>query len=176
MSLWHSILTVNGDIYGEIPIQCGIFQDDSLSPLLFVMALMPLSLLLNSSAKGYLLKRGHQCISHLVYMDDIKLFASSCQHLDSLLTALSLFSEDICMKFGYSKCNVLTLSKGCVTTSDGFNLPSVSDKTITSLEVNGAYCYLGILESAGFHHNDMKDKLSAEHRQRVRKFLQSHLT
>jgi len=77
------------------------------------------------------------------------------------------------MKFGYSKCNILTLSKGCVTTSDGFKLPSVSDETITSLEPNGAYCYL---ESAGFHHNDMRDKLSAEYRRRVYKFLHSHLT
>ena len=97
------------------------------------MALVPLSLQLTNSGKGYLLK------------------------------------------FGYSKFKVLTLSKGCVTTSDGFKLPSVSDETITSLEANGTYCYLGILESAGFHH-DMKDKLSAEYRQRVRKFLQSHLT
>ena len=95
------------------------------------MALVPLSLQLTNSGKGYLLK------------------------------------------FGYSKFKVLTLSKGCVTTSDGFKLPSVSDETIASLEANGAYCYLGILESAGFHHND---KLSAEYRQRVLKFLQSHLT
>ena len=176
MNLWHTILTVNGEIYGEIPIQCGIFQGDSLSPLLFVMALMPLSLLLNNSGKGYLLHRGDPRLSHLVYMDDIKVFASSRQHLDSLLTTLSLFSEDICMKFGYSKCNILTLSKGCVTTSDDYKLPSVSDEIITSLEPNDTYCYLGILESAVFHHSDMKDKLSVEYRRRVRKFLRSYLT
>jgi len=32
MCLWHTILTVNGDVYGEVPIRCGIFQGDSLSP------------------------------------------------------------------------------------------------------------------------------------------------
>ena len=46
MHLWHTILTVDGDVYGEVSLECGIFQGDSLSPLLFTMALMPLSLLL----------------------------------------------------------------------------------------------------------------------------------
>jgi len=76
MRLWHTILTVNGDIYGEVPIRCGIFQGDSLSPLLFILALMPLSLLLNKSSKGYLIQCGHQRVSHLVYIDDIKLFTT----------------------------------------------------------------------------------------------------
>ena len=79
------------------------------------MALMPLSIILNNSGKGYLLQCQNSCVSHLVYMDDIKLFASSRQHLDSLLTTLSLFSDDICMQFGCSKCNILTLTRGCMT-------------------------------------------------------------
>ena len=107
MQLWRTVLTVNGEVYGEVSIQCGIFQGDSLSPLLFIMALMPMSLSLNDSGKGYLVQCGQPHVSHLVYMDDIKLFASSRQQLDSLLTTLSLFSEAICMKFGYSKCNIL---------------------------------------------------------------------
>ena len=177
MHLWHTILTVNGDVYGEVLIQCGIFQGDSLSPLLFIMALMPLSLLLNKSGKGYLLQREHHRVSHLVYMDDIKLFASSRQRLDSLLTMLSLFSEDICMKFGYSKCNILTLTKGVITPADDdFTLPCVSEDIITGLLPTAVYRYLGVLESSAVHHSDMKEKLSDEYRHRVRKLLRSHLT
>ena len=97
MYLWNTILTVDGNIYGEVSIQCGIFQGDSLSPLLFIMALMPLSIILNNSGIGYLLQRGNPRVSHLMYMVDIKLFASSRQHLDSLLTTLLLFSDDIYM-------------------------------------------------------------------------------
>ena len=159
MHLWNTILTVEGNIYGEVSIQCGIFQGDSLSPLLFTMALMPLSIILNNSGKGYLLQRQNPRVSHLMYMDDIKLFASSRQHLDSLLTTLSLFSDDICMQFGCSKCNILTLTRGCITTTDDFKLPSVSNGTIASLAPTSAYRYLGVLESAVFHHSDMKEKL-----------------
>jgi len=97
-------------------------------------------------------------------LDDIKLFGTSQQHLDSLLTTLSLFSEDICMKFGYSNCNILTLSKGCAITFHGFKLPSVSDEIITNLKPTSAYCYLGILETGVFHHKDMMGKLSADYR------------
>ena len=176
MHLWNTILIVEGNIYGEVSIQCGIFQGDSLSPLLFIMALMPLSIILNNSGKGYLLQRQNPRVSHLVYMDDIKLFASSCQHLDSLLTTLSLFSDDICMQFVCSKCNILRLTRGCITPTDDFKLPSVSNGTIASLAPTSAYCYLGVLESAVFHHSDMKEKLSNEYRRRVRKLLRSYLT
>ena len=175
MYLWNIILIVEGNIYGEVSIQCGIFQGDSLSPLLFIMALMPLSIILNNSGKGYLSQRQNPRVSHLVYMDDIKLFASSRQHLDSLLTTLSLFSDDICMQFGCSKCNILTLTRGCTTPTDDFKLPSVSNGTIASLAPTSAYRYLGVLESAVFHHSDMKEKLSNEYRRRVRKLLHSYV-
>ena len=140
------------------------------------MALMPLSIILNNSGKGYLLQHQNPHVSHLVYMDDIKLFASSHQHLDSLLTTLSLFSDDICMQFGCSKCNILTLTRGCITPTDDFKLPSVSNGTIASLAPISAYHYLGVLESAVFHHSDMKEKLSDEYRRRVRKLLCSYVT
>ena len=54
MYLWNTILAVDGNIYGEVSIQCGIFQGDSLFPLLFIIALMPLSMTPNNSGKGYL--------------------------------------------------------------------------------------------------------------------------
>ena len=85
-------------------------------------------------------------------MDDIKLFASSQQHLDSLLTTLSLFSDDICMKFGYSKCNIVTVTKGVIAPSVDFRLPCVSEDIITGLVPTAAYHYLGVLESSVFHH------------------------
>ena len=46
MNSWNTLLTVNGQILGQVRIQRGIFQDDSLSPLLFVAALIPLTIIL----------------------------------------------------------------------------------------------------------------------------------
>ena len=59
-----------------------IFQGDSLSPLLFCMALNPLSKELNRTGYGYRMTTGHgetakrQPISHLLYMDDLKLYGT----------------------------------------------------------------------------------------------------
>jgi len=46
MWYWRTILTLCGVVLGNVAIQRGIFHRDSLSPLLFVIALMPLSYLL----------------------------------------------------------------------------------------------------------------------------------
>ena len=43
---WKSVLTSNGEVLGEVTIKCGIFQGDSLSPLLFVLSIIPLTILL----------------------------------------------------------------------------------------------------------------------------------
>ena len=79
MLLWEKNLTlshVNGILISNgMRIRCGIFQGDSLSPLLFCMALIPLSQLLNSTGYGY--KIMEKKINHLFYMDDLKLYAQN---------------------------------------------------------------------------------------------------
>ena len=54
-----------------------IYQGDSLSPLLLCVSLTPLSLLLDS-LNGYQVT-GSKQINHLLYMDDLKLFAIKYQ-------------------------------------------------------------------------------------------------
>ena len=53
MSSWNTLLTVNGQILGQVNIRRGIFQGDSLSPLLFVAALIPLTIILSKTGFGY---------------------------------------------------------------------------------------------------------------------------
>ena len=82
MGTWRTVLRYPGcrrtrGSSEPIRIERGIFQCDSLSPLWFCLALNPLSTLLEGSGLGYRLKRGGQVISHLLYMDDLKLFAPS---------------------------------------------------------------------------------------------------
>ena len=63
------------DLTGETKIQRGIFQGDALLLLLFIIARMPLNHILRKCAAGYKLSRLQKKINHLLYMDDIKLFA-----------------------------------------------------------------------------------------------------
>jgi hypothetical protein len=60
-----------------IKINRGIFQGDSLSPLLFCIALIPLNHELNRSNCGYQVYGTERKINHLLYMDDLKLTGRS---------------------------------------------------------------------------------------------------
>ena len=53
MKTWRTNLTANDECLGKVNIRRGIFQGDSLSPLLFVLALFPLSMILRKVSVGY---------------------------------------------------------------------------------------------------------------------------
>ena len=52
MEGWSTTLTSNGESLGEVNINRGTFQGDSLSPLLFVMAMIPLTALPRKETRG----------------------------------------------------------------------------------------------------------------------------
>ena len=76
MSMWSTKLILNHsngtETSGNIKIDRGIFQGDSLSPLLFCLALVPLSNELHNTKHGY--KIFDKTLTHLFYMDDLKGF------------------------------------------------------------------------------------------------------
>ena len=76
MKLWKIQLYCSDKFYGDVSILRGIYQGDSSSPLLFAMALMPLSTILNSTGKGFLIVKDGQTLSHLLYLDDLQVFGS----------------------------------------------------------------------------------------------------
>ena len=61
----------------ELKIMRGIFQEDALSPLQFVIAMMPLNYILRKCTGGYKPHKSQEKNNHLIYMDDIKLFAQN---------------------------------------------------------------------------------------------------
>ena len=85
---------------GEVGIKWGIFQGDSLSPLVFVLALIPLSVILRKARAAYEFSESKEKINHLLFMDDLKLYSWSEKELDSLVHTVRVFSEDIGMEFG----------------------------------------------------------------------------
>ena len=100
----------------NINIKRGILQGDSLPQLLFCILLIPLSLELYSSGYGY--KIGTQWITHLLYMDDLKLYVKDDSELEGLLRIVEGFSNNIDMEFGLSKCPKATFKRVKLEKSD----------------------------------------------------------
>ena len=78
---------------GEVDIKQGIFQGDSLSPLVFVLALIPLSLILRNTNAAYDFSGSKERINHLLFMDDFKLYSRNEKELDSLVQTIRIFSR-----------------------------------------------------------------------------------
>ena len=106
MSQWKTNMTL---VYkdailetGPIRTKRGIFQGDSLSPLLFTMLLNPLSQELQKMGYGYQLDEQTK-INHLFYVDDLKLYGTSDNQLTGLINTVKRVSDDIKMELGLDK-------------------------------------------------------------------------
>ena len=172
MKTWRTELTSCGESLGDVQIKRGIFQGDLLSPLLFVLALTPMPMVLRNVRHGYEF-RNREKINHLLFMDDLKLYAKNEKGLDSLIQTVHVFSSDIGMQFGIDKCATIVVKRGKVITSDGIMLPD--ENRIKSMNEDCSYKYLGVLESDQVKQKEMKEKLRNEYKRRVRKVLQSKL-
>ena len=172
MSSWNTLLTVNGQILGQVNIRRGIFQGDSLSPLLFVVTLIPLTIILRKTVFEYQTSKNAAKISHLLYMDDLKLYGKSAPELESLLNTVRIFSNDISMEFGLDTCSTLTIQRGSVVQTEGINKPN---NNIRGLNLEESYKYLGILQADNIVHVQIKKKAASEYTKRVRNVLKSKL-
>ena len=107
MKSWKLELKAFGEKLGEVDIRRGIFQGHSLSPLLFVLFMDPLTWLLRrAKADNEWSNKGFK-LNHLLFMDDLKLFAKSKNQIDSLVQTVHIISADIGMQFGIKKVEYL---------------------------------------------------------------------
>ena len=99
----------------DVYIKRGVSQDDSLSPLLFRTILIPLSVTLREAVQCYMF--------HLLYMDDLELYGKSKYDLKALMNTVRLFTNNIKMKFGISKCATVVVERGRKVEDDGIQMP-----------------------------------------------------
>ena len=91
----------------------GIFQGDGLPVLLFILSMNPLSFMLNRS-NCYSIGKGNSReinVTHLFFVDDLKLFAPNINAMKLLIDLVTQFSKDIGMKLGESKCTYLHIER-----------------------------------------------------------------
>ena len=81
---WRRELIVCNESLGEVGMRRRIFQEDSFSPLLFVIVLIPLSIIFNETDLGYVTNR-NQKLNHLLFMDNLKMYAKSERELHLLI-------------------------------------------------------------------------------------------
>ena len=86
-------LNASGKLLGEVDIRRGIFQGDSLSPLLFVLCMVPLTWLLRRTKAGYECNNKEFNLNHLLFMDDLMFFAKSKNQIDSLVQTVHIFGS-----------------------------------------------------------------------------------
>ncbi|TBU10378.1 reverse transcriptase [Hamiltosporidium tvaerminnensis] len=116
-------------------IDRGILQGDSLSPLLFVLCMDPLSRKLNEKYTKVTIKTDteSQATNHLLFIDDLKLLAEDGQTLQEMTEEVIKFMNNI----GFE------INKEKLATTD----PCCED-TATLFEGIGVYKYLGMLEDS----------------------------
>ena len=92
MKIWKTELTAYGENLGEVRIRRGIFQGESLSLLIFVLSMIPLTLVLRKIGIGYEWGKKQFRINHLLLMDDLKLFGKTENQIDSLINSVHMSS------------------------------------------------------------------------------------
>ena len=108
-------------LYGEkVELETGfieylrrILQGDTLSLILFVLTVNPLSYLLHKEEEDLLGSNEEwQNLTHLFFVDDLKLYASTVTKLRRLLGIVTQFSNDVAMQFGVTKCAFQLITRG----------------------------------------------------------------
>jgi hypothetical protein len=94
-------------------------------------------------------------ISHLLYMDNMKLLGKSEEELQKHIQTVTTFSDNIHMEFGLDKCAKIVFKKGKPVHSQ--NLVVDINREIQELEQGKTYKYLGTEESDDIQHQQMKE-------------------
>lgn len=189
MGMWRVKYEVRGpegitERSNYLRIRSGVLQGDSFSPLLFCLAMAPISHAINSVGGHYTtasgkLKKMQISLSHLFYMDDLKLFANSAESLSNQISAVASVSAAISMKLNVKKCakvhfipkrlqNKQVLDTGDLTIDGGASFPL--------LEGDSVYKYLGIEQKLGVEEASAWGRVEVKCCELVQKLWGSDLT
>uniref|UniRef100_H3ASI5 Reverse transcriptase domain-containing protein n=1 Tax=Latimeria chalumnae TaxID=7897 RepID=H3ASI5_LATCH len=177
MQTWRTCLHANvgGQQYQtqSVRIEKGILQGDSLSPVV-CLALNPLNKMLRNSGYGYSLgRRPTVLVSHLFYMDDLKLYAKNSEQPQSMLELVSSFSNSIAMELGVDKCAVLCTKRGKLERHD--NIQLLDRAEIQELEPKKCYKYLGMQQLLNINTTKIKEAVTATFKKQLKLIMKTQL-
>ena len=109
-------------------------------------------------------------LNHLLFLDDLKLYAKIEEQTNTLVRTVYVFSIDVDMEFRIKKCGILTMKRSKIVKSEGIKLP---DGEVMKQVGQEEYTYLGIIELDKIKETEMKEKITKEYKQRQRLILKS---
>ena len=131
MEQWKLMLCSGNSELGKVEIKGGIFQEESLSNLVFVLALSPISFIVRKAKVASVFWESKEKINNLLFMDDFKLHNWREKGLDSVVQTVRVFCEDVGIDFGMGKSAMLVMMKGKIENSVVLEFPD--GKVIKSL-------------------------------------------
>ena len=78
-------------ILGEVDMKRRIFQEESLSSLLFVLSIVPLLLILRKVNASYEWGKKEYKLNHLLFADGLKLFSEKKDQINTLVRTVHIF-------------------------------------------------------------------------------------
>ena len=117
---------------------------------------MPLNHILGNYQGGYKLHKSQEKINHLMYMDDINLFAKNEKEFETLIQSARIYCQDVGMEFSIKKCAMLIMKSRKQQMTGGIELPN--QERIRTLIEKETYKYLVIVEADTIKHTEMEEK------------------
>ena len=115
---WSTNVRVDGNGFlieiETIDYQHFIFHIGSIAVLLFILSVKLLSFLLNK-LQGYRMEPNNNRytnLTNLIFINDLELHASNFNQMRLLLDQIAIFSNEIDISFGESKCEYMIVEKG----------------------------------------------------------------
>lgn len=169
-----------------LAVKSGVLQGDSFSPLLFCFAMAPLSHAINNLKLGYASSAGGRradekfYLSHLFYMDDLKVYSTSAGNLDTVLNAIERVSGAISMLVNAKKCARFSHEPSNSSRNTNMSAENNSEvgvvPSIRALEVGETYKYLGIEQRLGINTSDAWKRAKDKFMKALKRIWETNLT
>ena len=126
----------------------GLPQDDALCPRLFTVCLNPIAWKISAS-EGYKLSHPISVkVTDLLYIDDLKIFASSESKLNRVMESLKSMMEDVGVQWNPKKCAVVHVQREVHThTQHALRLRVDENIYVSDLDESNHHKLLGVLET-----------------------------
>lgn len=162
----------------KLKVRCGVLQGDTLSPLLFCLILCALSYWLDNHTEGYTTSsriagdaslRSGRTFTHLLYMDDLKLYAPSHAQLGIAIDGVEDIAGSIGLVSNRAKC--AHVAHNLTAEEAGGQLEGIG-----TLGASESYKYLGMDQRLMLDKEKLRERLREKVLGRVSSIWKTNLT